>query len=215
MKMIKKIKAVISLGLVATMFTSCASGPGGATSAGAISSANYVAPPESTYKKIKFQSTAMGALGGAALGGGIAMLSGASNEDVALAALAGGVAGGVAGHHVGKKQAANVKASAGQNTALLGSIKDLKATNSQLASYNKSLKSKITGMDAATAKANRKQLDKVIRTQKSNLSSAQKALAKSDGSKDLATQVERLTSEVSSLDRTRTQLLKVEQGTRV
>lgn len=211
----RKFPSLISLVLVSTLYTSCVSGPGGASNTAAVSSANYVAPPESTYKKIKFQSTAFGALGGAALGSGIAVLSGASNKDVIAAGVAGGVAGGVVGHQAGKKQVANVKAASAQNTALRTSINDLKATNSQLARYNKSLKSKIPSMDAATAKANRKQLDKVIKTQKSNLSNAQNALASSNKSKDLAAQVERLTSEVASLDRTRTQLMKVEQGTRV
>ncbi|MEO1857405.1 MAG: hypothetical protein ABGY95_08605, partial [Rubritalea sp.] len=112
-------------------------------------------------------------------------------------------------------QANNVKAEAGENKELASSIKDLETTNRQLASYNKGLRSKIANMDAATAKANRKQLDKVLRTQKSNLSNAKKASVRNDGSKSLKNQVERLTSEVSSLERTRTQLLKVEQGTRV
>jgi len=216
-KIVKKMKAFLSLGLVATMFVSCASGPSSSGAGAPISSANYVAPPEATYKKIKFQATAGGALLGAGLGAGIAALSGGSSEQIAMGAVAGGLVGGVAGHEVGKKQAANVKGAANQNTALAGQIKDLKTTNSQLASYNKSLRSKISSMSAATAKANRKQLDKVLRTQNSNLKGAERSLSKASGNdaKKLASEVNRLKREVAGLQNTRSQLLKAEQGTRV
>ncbi|MEO1856923.1 MAG: hypothetical protein ABGY95_06105, partial [Rubritalea sp.] len=143
-KNLEKLKVFICMGLVATMFTSCTSGPGNAS--GAISSTDYVTPPESTYKKIKFQATAIGTVSGAALGGGIAYLSGASEEGIIAAAVAGGVAGGVTGHQVGKKQVNNVKAEAGENKELASSIKDLETTNRQLASYNKGLRSKIANM---------------------------------------------------------------------
>ena len=128
-------------------------------------------------KETGISGAAIGAVGGALVGGlatmGAARAAGASAEEAlilgAIGAVAGGTAGGMAGYQVGKKQGEKVVAQAMTRDQVAKYLQGAKAYNDHLAQVNTTLKTQLNSARQIEKPNIRKtrlaQIDKAARTE--------------------------------------------------
>mgnify|MGYP003637273624 CR=1 FL=1 len=151
-----------------------------------------------TMRQAKITWAGAGAISGAAVGAGIAALSGGSSTAIRNAAIGGGIAGLVAGHQVGTQKGTQTVEKKRSYTAtedyLAGQISNAQKFNSALVSYNSKLRGQIASAksspDGAAIRGQIKTANAVLKEVDSEMTTRTKLLenAESGPSKNTLTQ---------------------------